>query len=240
MNAVINSTQMTNTNGNVSQSTIVNPNSIMGKDDFLKLMITQLKYQDPLNPMDGTEFAAQLAQFSSLEQLHNLNESVKNSVDANYLLIQSVNNTMTANLIGKETKISLDTIKYTGQDSITFGYNLPGDAKEGTINIYDKNNNLVKTIKLSDLSSGDHKLSWDFTDNNGEKIAKGDYRIEIQVKGLNGEDMNASVFLIGLIDGIKFSNTGTKLLIGGVEYNISDVLEIINPQEEGEDNNADG
>ncbi len=232
--------QSSQTAQNSSSKGTINSKSIMGKDDFLKLMITQLKYQDPLSPLDGSEFAAQLAQFSSLEQLHNLNESVKQSVDANYLLIQSVNNTMTANLIGKETKISLSTINYHGQDSITFGYTLPGNAKDVTIKIYDENNNLVKTINPKDLSKGDHKLSWDFTDNNGEKVKNGNYRIEISAKGLNGEDMKASGFLIGVISGIKFTQNGTKLIIDGSEYDVSDVLEIIQPQQQGEEDDGNG
>ncbi len=221
-----------------SQSGLFNSKSIMGKDDFLKLMITQLKYQDPLNPMDGTKFASQLAQFSSLEQLHNLNDYVKQSVDANYMLIQSVNNTMTANLIGKEAKMNLSSINYTGQDSISFGYNLPANAKEATIKIYDKDNNLVKTITCPELMQGDHKLSWDFTDNNGEKVQKGEYKIEINAKDLSGNDMKAQEFLIGQITGIKFTQNGTKILINGSEYDVSDVLEIIQPQ--GGDSNGNG
>ena len=75
---------------------------LLGKDDFMKLLLAQLKNQDPLNPMDGTDFTAQLAQFSSLEQLSNLNTELK---------VQSVNQmtlgyAQSVNMIGKEVVAS--------------------------------------------------------------------------------------------------------------------------------------
>ena len=104
------STTTTNQSANVKNGTL-------GKDDFLKLMIAQLKNQDPLNPMNGTEYAAQLAQFTSLEQLTNLNANVSKSIDTNYVLTQSINNTLAATLIGKEVKINGNTIQNNGQES---------------------------------------------------------------------------------------------------------------------------
>jgi len=66
--------------------------SVLGKDDFLKMLVQQLRYQDPLNPMKGDEFATQLAQFSSVEQLNNINTSLTDSLNANYMLTQAINN----------------------------------------------------------------------------------------------------------------------------------------------------
>ncbi|NIS39011.1 flagellar hook capping protein, partial [Candidatus Saccharibacteria bacterium] len=77
---------------------------ILGKDDFLKMLVTQLNYQDPLNPMESTDFSAQLAQFSSLEQLSNIDETLQASLEANYLLATSINNTMAATIIGKQVR----------------------------------------------------------------------------------------------------------------------------------------
>ncbi len=205
--------------------------SVLGKDDFLKMMLAQLKNQDPLNPMDGTEYASQLAQFSSLEQLSNMNSALNTSINANYQLTQSINNTMTAALIGKEVKLDGDSLTYKGQSNITIGYELPSQAGSVTIKISDKYGNVVKTIESNQLETGDHKLSWDFTDNNGNKVPEGDYTFSVDAKSLNGNSITVQKFKYGKIDSIRFTEKGAQLVVNGVEYSISDILEIINPSE---------
>jgi flagellar basal-body rod modification protein FlgD len=218
----------TNTNTN-AQTTTATPQGILGKDDFLKLMISQLKYQDPMSPMDGTQFASQLAQFSSLEQLSNLNTNVENSINANYVLTQSINNTMSATLIGKDVKLSGSNVQYANQSDIQLGYNLPANAVSAQLNVYDSNGNIVKTINNVPTTSGDHKLSWDFTDNNGNKVPVGTYTFDIKAKDVGQNDMTATYFKYGTIDGIKFSDSGSQLMIDGAAYSLSDILEIVNP-----------
>ena len=120
----------------LTATTTAQGKSSLGKDDFMKLMISQLKNQDPLNPMDGTEFSAQLAQFSSLEQLSNLNSYMKQSIDANAVLTQSINNTLITGLIGKDVKINGGDLQLRGQESIVLGYNMPVEAKTAQIKIY--------------------------------------------------------------------------------------------------------
>jgi len=212
---------------NSNTSTVSSNKSVLGKDDFLKLMIAQLKNQDPLNPMDGTEYAAQLAQFSSLEQLTNLNSYLKQSIDANYMLTQSINNTMLANLIGKEVKVNSKDIQVNGQENISIGYDLPEGVKSVKVNIYNQYGTLIKTIEASNRK-GSNKLLWDLTDNNGEKVINGDYKFEVIASDYKDNGVNVTSYVLGLIDGIKYSENGTLLIINGAQYSAGDILEIIN------------
>lgn len=205
--------------------------SELGKDDFLKLMIEQLKNQDPLDPMDGADYTAQLAQFSSLEQLKNMSSSLDQSVLANLQLTQSVNNTMTASLIGKEVKLSGKTIEFNGQESAQLGYNLLGEAEEVTLKIYDESGKLVKSFEDLDGTEGEHELSWDFTDNNGKKVDESNFTFEVEATSSSGDDIIVEQYNIGLIDAIRFTEYGAVVVVNDVQYGLSDISEIVNPKE---------
>ena len=213
--------------------------SSMGKDDFLNLMIAQLKNQDPLEPMDGSDYSAQLAQFSSLEQLQNINNSLNTSIDANYLLAQSVNNTMTAVLIGKNAKIAKDTMTFDGQNGSSIGYHLPAQAGNVEVKIYNEAGKVIKTFTDLDTEKGDYKLSWDFTDNSGKKVNSGEYKFEVKATAMDGSDMTIAQYLIGKIDGVRYSNSGTSILVNGVEYQVSDVFEILEGENYTNTNNEE-
>lgn len=225
----------------LTQNPAVNPadNTKMGKDDFMKLLVTQLKYQDPLNPMDGTKFASQLAQFSSLEQLSNLNEAVQTSIDGNYYLTQSINNTLTATLVGKNVKLAGPTLINKGQSQVQLGYTIPSATSSVTVNIKDENGNIVKTFDSPPSATGDNKLLWDFTDNNGNKLPEGTYTFEVAAKTASGEDMNVTLFKWGKIDGVRFSDKGTTLVVDGNEYLLSDILEILDSGNNNSGSNED-
>lgn len=207
--------------------------SVLGKDDFLKLMLMQMKNQDPLNPMESTEFAAQLAQFSSLEQLLNLNDQMKTSIDANFYLTQSINNTLAATFIGKEAKLSTNTFQFNGQESQSIGYKLSARATNITVKIYDENGALIRTLENVPANAGDNKLSWDFTDNNGNNVPYGKYRFEVEAYDAEDKPINVSEYVLGKIGGVRFTEFGTKLLINGTEFNLSDILEILEPSNGG-------
>jgi flagellar basal-body rod modification protein FlgD len=200
----------------------------MGKEDFLKLMLAQLRNQDPLSPMEGTEFASQLAQFTSLEQLMNLNDSMDTSINANYMLSQSINNTLAATLIGKEVKLNGNSFQNNGQDNTTLGYNLSTAASSVTVKIYNESGVLIKTIENAPKNSGDNKLIWDFTDNEGNSVPEGKYTFKVEPKDAESNLMSYSTYVLGKIDGVKFTENGTMLVVNGAQYSLSDIMEIYN------------
>lgn len=231
---MVNSVSTSSTNSTSNSSSAQSTNSpIMGKDDFMKMMIAQLQNQDPLNPMDGTQFSAQLAQFSTLEQMQNLNSTMTAAVNANAQLTQSVNNTLVATLIGKNVKLDGNSVVLNGQSNVNLGYNLPLEAQSVSVNIYNSSGALVKTITDCSTTKGDNKLSWDLTDNSGNKLADGNYTFEISAKSYDGSDMTTTSFKIGSVTGVKFTSNGTVILVDGADYNISDISEVLDPNNGG-------
>ncbi len=224
---------VTNVTNGQSSTVASSSGTTMGKNDFMNLLIAQMKNQDPMSPMDGTQFAAQLAQFSSLEQLQNLNDNMTTSINANYALTQSINNTLSSTLIGKEVKIGGGNIQNTGQGTIQLGYTLPASASSVSITVTDSNGNVVKTLNNLPNASGDNKLSWDFSDNNGNTLPQGKYTYTVSAKSMDGSDMTATPFIEGLISGVQFGSNGASLVVGNSQYQLSDVLEIIDPNSQG-------
>ena len=113
----------------------------LGKDSFMQLLVTQLQYQDPLNPMDNTEFTAQLAQFSQLEAMENMNETM----EAMAVLQSSLNNIQALSFIGKTVNATGNTIEYGGS-AVDLGYSLDDDATTVRVSIYNEDGTKVRTL----------------------------------------------------------------------------------------------
>ncbi len=184
--------------------------NVMGKEDFLKLLVTQLKNQDPLSPMDNTEFVSQLAQFSSLEQLTNINENLK----LLQLYQNSINNSEAVGLIGKNVLSNGNTTRLqAGADSqITFA--LPKAASAVSIDIYDAAGNFVNTLTSGALPAGEQTASWNGKDAKGTRMPPGIYTFKVQAEDENGTPIDTGNFSEGVVTGVRFDNGSPYLMTG--------------------------
>lgn len=212
---------------NSTQEIARDPLRSLGKDDFLRLLTVQLQYQDPLSPLGNEDMIAQLAQFSSLEQLENINKNLLVSTNLNLLLTQVLNNTAAVGLVGKEivaksSSICLDD----GHAEIAF--DLAEPATKVVIEISDGQGVEVRKIEIGDPSKGWNTVAWDGRDNSGRDCSKGIYRVEITAFGKDGEVTNVSGKVKGTVDSVRFVNDEAVLIINGVMVGISDILEVRN------------
>lgn len=202
--------------------------SVVGKDEFLKLLTYQLKSQNPLKPYDNQEFAAQLAQFSQLEQLVDIRSLIEEQVYSNNVLTQTIANSALPGMIGKNAKATADSFNYDGVKKPTIGYDLPINVQSATLIIKDASGKIIKTIEMSDddLNQGSHKLEWDGTNNKGEAAGGGKYTFTVEGKDSLGGSYAAYTYLYGKIESVRFKAEGTMLMINGTEMALNSISDI--------------
>jgi len=194
----------------------------LGKDDFLTLLLTQLQNQDPLNPADSTEYTAQLAQFSSLEQLSNVNTNLEDI----QLYQASLNNAQAVSFIGKEILALGDAVQVQDGVASACQFELSADAGGVVVNIYDSVGNFVNAMEQGAMGAGRQSVMWDGTDQHGNRVADGGYRFEVMAVDANDLDVGAATYSSGIVDGVTFIQGTTYFLIGNQKIPIGDIVEV--------------
>ena len=212
--------------GMVSNTSSTGIESAMGRDAFLRMLLVQLQNQDPMDPTDSQQFSSQLAQFSQLEELQSMRDSLDTSLDTDMLLTQSITNTLAASLIGK-TVVANTASGYLHGGSADFQFHLDDAAQTVTINIFNESGDQVRTVTLTDQTEGDQTYTWNGNDSNGNSLPEGVYTFTVLAVDSSGASVTASPFIQGRITGIRYENGMAVLLIGDIEINLSEVTEIL-------------
>lgn len=189
----------------------------VGKDEFMKLLLAQLKNQDPLKPMDGTDFAVQLAQFTSLEQLSSLNSEMK----AQSVNQMTVGYAQSVSMIGKEAVAGSGNGITANGRTVDLNYSLARDAQRVIINILDKDGRIVNTLENTYQKAGMNKAAWDCS--NAEK---GDYTFQVTATDLLGSPVAASTMTSGVVTAVHFRNNQILATINGQEVPLNKIVEI--------------
>ncbi|MDA1191098.1 MAG: hypothetical protein O3A46_05360 [Candidatus Poribacteria bacterium] len=202
----------------LSKST--NPTDSLGKDAFMKLLVSQLRYQNPLEPMDNRDFIAQLSQFSSLEQLTDLRETF----DASLQQQKTMNQTLAVGLLGQTVNVPTNLAVLHGDgEETSIHYYLESDAKSVEIQIKDVNGAVVRTLTPGAQPMGDQEVVWNGTDDLGNALPEGNYTYHVLAVG--GGDLPVPVlpFFQGRVDGLRLTEEGIMLKIEGREIPLSQV-----------------
>lgn len=192
-------------------------------DAFMTLFIAQLENQDPLNPMDNTDMLAQLAQFSTVEQLSSMNENIATMVDqANAQVINSAVSYIGLDVVAEGDQVSV------GDDGVSpLYYTLSDDATEAMAYIYDEDGSLVDTVALSDLSEGEHTFQWNGLDSDDNQVPDGNYSIGIVALDNEGDIISVSTLCQGTVVGMSAQNGSTVFqLDDGRTVNMMSVTDV--------------
>lgn len=216
----------TDTNGNAKASGSMQS---LGKDDFLKLLVSKLQNQDPLKPMDDESFVAELAQFSALEQMGNIADGIAEQNQLSFLQSQGLNNVMASGLIGKEVKAQFSDISLDASNKPEINFTLDGAASQATFVIKNAAGETVRTISADNLPAGAGQIVWDGKDELGNRAAAGTYTVSMSAKSSGGADVKAALNLVGIVKQIIYKDGAAYLMVDGLQVSLGDVLGVGEP-----------
>ena len=182
----------------------------MMMEDFLSIFLTQLQYQDPLNPMESSDMTAQMAQITMVEQQYNTNEALETIAQT----LNAQQNNQFLNYIGKEVMIegNAATVK---DGEVLGGVFYTEEYADVEVVIYDTDGNEIKRIYLGELESGEHEIAWDGTDSDGEIVDDGAYVYDVIATNVLGNSATVQTTYSGVVTGITYDEDGTVYLVSG-------------------------
>lgn len=192
-------------------------------DTFLKLLVTQLKHQDPLNPMDGTEFTGQIAQFSSLEQQIRGNDLLQKLAQAKDYSQQA----LAVGFIGREALIP-GTEATMADGKLEFGYRIDTGATNVDIDIMNSAGQVVHTVK-GNAAEGGHSFTWDGKNANGQVVATdGTFKLRIKANNADGKTVPSATFTYAIVTEVTSNGAGTTSIgtLDGRSAKFEDILSV--------------
>lgn len=205
-----------------------NKNAVLGKEDFLKLLVTQLRYQDPLNPMNSTEFTAQLAQFSALEQQRNTNTNLEKLLSKQDLLTQ----VSLSGLMGKDVLAYSNELYVEENKAMDLNFELPQEVRSTTVTITDQAGRLVRTLEVSGGKKGLNSVSWDGKNSSGAPVPQGKYYFTVSGTLADKSTVAGQPCAKGRVQEIGYEQGMPYLYIGGRKIALNQVVKITEPKED--------
>lgn len=187
-------------------------------DDFMTLLTTQLQHQDPLDPMDATEFTSQLVQFASVEQQIAQNSNLET-------LIRAQENSQLASVasyVGRFVEAESNQVQVYGGEA-EFNYVLHEEAAGTVINIQDESGRTV-FYSEGNVTPGKHGVVWDGTDLQGNQMPDGMYKLTVSALDQDGAPVDVTTTTIGKVTGVSYAGTEPALMLNNLQIGLPQVI----------------
>jgi flagellar basal-body rod modification protein FlgD len=224
MTTAVNTNNTTNTGTSNSTTNNAAMQQLSGNmNTFLTLLTTQLQNQDPLSPMDSTQFTQQLVEYSQVEQQINTNTNLSSLIS----LQQAGAGAASVGYLGKSVTVTNGNAALTN-GSATWNYSLSAAAESSTLTVTNASGQTVYTGS-GETASGSNTFTWNGEDNNGNQLADGTYTLAVSATGANGNALTTSVTSTGTVSEINMSGSSPQLMIGSMAVPLTAVSLIQNP-----------
>lgn len=194
----------------------------LGQDDFLRLLVTQLQNQDPLNPIDNAAFVAELAQFSELEQSA---KQVRLLEESNEAQAESLRFSVLP-LVGRQVRIEGSITQFEEQP-VLLNYTLASAADSVRLSIQDPTGQVIRTLNIGPQQAGAHQIQWEGKDANGSLVPAGTYRFAVVATDSQGDPIDVSTASILTVTGVRIVDGMPMLLIGDETLDPQFVLDFL-------------
>ncbi len=211
-----------NSAGSATTAQDVKKKDTLTQEDFLTLLMTQMQYQNPLEPMDTYQMASQMAQLSTVQGMNQMSQSMKNMEDyqASALSLQSMG------LVGKKVEAQGNMLSLEGGKASEASYQLtkPGKVK---VYVYHASGTLVRTLDEGVKDASKQTIVWDGKGQNGGTLPDGEYFFRVDAVDEKGQSLQSTTFMKGTVSGVTFENGVSYLRIGSQKIPVKSVSAIL-------------
>jgi flagellar basal-body rod modification protein FlgD len=213
----------TATSSSSSSSSTTGTNGTVDQSEFMQLLIAQLQNQDPTQPVQGTEFVTQLAQFALVQQASNQSQALSNLSTQ----ITGLSNNQTTNLIGQTVTVSGSTASFNGTSATPVNVTLASAAANVSATITDSSGDVIQTMNLGPHAAGAMSIPWNGQTSGGGVAPVGSYTVNVSATDGSGQSVAVSQNVTGVVQNVSFSQGYPELtLSSGAQAPISQLVSV--------------
>jgi len=199
-----------------------NPKGVLGKDAFMKLLVAELKNQDPMDPMKAREMVGQLADLSTVEKLGGIDEKLSTLQN----ITAASSGISNAGLIGRKIEADTKNLTLGAQGSASGLFTLGGNAASVLVKVRDAAGNVVRSMDMGSLKLGPQSVKWDGSTDGGARAPSGLYSFEIAATDTNSRPVVAKTKVSGLVSSVTYENGTPEVVVGDSHIPLGDVTTI--------------